>query len=339
MTRSMKRVVVSSGLHEADIRPPALMTEFKRLSIRDASEFFADPGALVEVACPACGTEDKEPVFKKNEFLYNQCRACATVYVSPRPSAEALNAYYATSSASRFRVEHFSRDTAKARRYHLLRSHANWMGQIVDETGSPGEHSYADIQTHSPQVFDEIHALHFFSDLYSADPLIPVEGNSEAPVKTTTLSALNRVGALSAFEKIEHQFSPASFLETARGVLSEGGILFFTTRSISGFDLQVLWDKTPYIFVPEHLNLLSVEGIGALLERSGFELIELSTPGQLDLEFVLHAARQDPTIKLPQFVRYLIEHRDEFAHADFQEYLQKHRLSSHVRVAARKNGA
>lgn len=72
------------------------------------------------------------------------------------------------------------------------------------------------------------------------------------------------------------------------------------------------------------------------MERAGLELIELSTPGHLDVELVLHAVRQDPSIRLPSFVEYLLEQRDALAHLDFQEFLQKHRLSSHVRVAARK---
>jgi hypothetical protein len=107
-----------------------------------------------------------------------------------------------------------------------------------------------------------------------------------------------------------------------------------TTRTISGFDLQTLWDKTPYIFVPEHLNLLSIEGIRRLLESGGLNPMELSTPGQLDVELVIHAAKNDPTIELPRFIQYLLNERDRLAHHDFQEYLQKHRLSSHVRVAA-----
>jgi hypothetical protein len=88
--------------------------------------------------------------------------------------------------------------------------------------------------------------------------------------------------------------------------------------------------------VPEHLNLLSVEGVSILLEAAGFEVVELSTPGQLDLELVTQAVEQDPTIELPPFIDYLIHQRGDLAHEEFQTYLQKHRLSSHVRVAARK---
>ncbi|MCH7960578.1 MAG: hypothetical protein IID08_10615 [Candidatus Hydrogenedentes bacterium] len=77
-----------------------------------------------------------------------------------------------------------------------------------------------------------------------------------------------------------------------------------------------------------------------MVSRAGLDLVELSTPGQLDVELVLHATRDDRDIGLPRFIRYLLEERGEEAHADFQAFLQKHRLSSHVRVAAaRKKGS
>jgi len=327
----MKRVVVSTGLVAAEIRPPALMTEFKRLSIADAAEYFGDPEKLVDVVCPACDASGRDAVFRKQEFLYNQCHQCGSLYVSPRPAADALGRYYRESRASRFRVEHFSRDTAKARRYHLLSSHASWMGQLFDEAGNPEAKAYGDYETHSPEIFDEIRAQGLFSPLHAIEPLLAPEGDT--PVAVGPVSGL---GALSAFEKLEHQFSPYAFVQTLRESIAPGGLLFLTTRTISGFDLQVLWDKTPYIFVPEHLNLLSIEGLSTLLSRSGLEVVEMSTPGQLDVQFVLHALEQDPSIKAPAFIDYLLRKRDRLAHEDFQEYLQKHRLSSHVRVAAKR---
>jgi len=329
----MKRVVVSTGLTAAEIRPPALMTEFKRLSIADAAEFFGDPEKLVDVACPACDATSREAVFRKQEFLYNQCHQCGSLYVSPRPSREALSRYYRESRASRFRVEHFSRDTAKARRYHLLNAHAAWMGQLFDEAGNPDAKAYGDYETHSPQIFDEIRALKLFAPLHAIEPLLQPEGDHAEEV---LIGPVEGLGALSAFEKLEHQFSPYSFVNDLRESIAPGGLLFLTTRTISGFDLQVLWGKTPYIFVPEHLNLLSIEGLQTLLSRCGLDVVEMSTPGQLDVQFVLHALEQDPSIKVPPFIDYLLRKRDSLAHQDFQDYLQKHRLSSHVRVAAKR---
>lgn len=332
----MKRVVVSTGLHVTDLKPPALMSEFTRLSIADTETYLADAAHQVRCGCPACGHAQAAPAFEKQGFQYNECDECGSVYVSPRPTEAALAHYEAESSASRFRVEHFSRDTAKARRFHLLRENAYWMARIADEAGNQDVRAYADLRTHTPQIFDEVHALKYFDAIYSVDPLLSPAGNTDAPVRVISRGELPALGAVSAFEKLEHCFSPHHFLAEACRKLAPGGLLFFTTRTISGFDLQVLWGKAPYIFVPEHLNLLSIEGIKLLVERLGLELVEVSTPGQLDLEFVQRTAASDDTVELPRFVRYLIEERDALAHADFQEFLQKHRLSSHVRVAARK---
>lgn len=333
----MKHVVVETGLQEADIRPPSLMSEFKRLSIIDAGTFFGDPSVLVDVDCPACGSAAKRGAFRKNEFLYNVCEDCGSLFVSPRPNEEALVRYYRESRASHFRSEHFARQTAQARRIHLLRSHAGWLGRIVDEAGLAEPLDYADIETQSCQVFEEMRSLKLFNALYSINPLPGLEGDCEAAGAAISRTPITGLGAATAFAVLENRFSPMDFMALCHDMLADGGILSFTTRTVSGFDLSILWDKTPYIFVPEHLNLLSIEGIVRLIERSGFRMVELSTPGQLDLELTLHAAQHDPSIRLPAFVDYMLKHRDHETRADFQAFLQKNRLSSHARVAVAKS--
>ncbi len=73
-----------------------------------------------------------------------------------------------------------------------------------------------------------------------------------------------------------------------------------------------------------------------LFEKNGFEIVELSTPGQLDVELVKNSLKNDKNINLSRFMSYLIEKRDEYVHRSFQEFLQRNNLSSHVRIAARK---
>jgi hypothetical protein len=118
-------------------------------------------------------------------------------------------------------------------------------------------------------------------------------------------------------------------------VLVAGGFLVVTARSGSGFDVQVLWenaDVTPL----EHLNLISVEGLQTALPRSGFEILEFSTPGQLDVQ-VVERLRKERGAVLPRFLEYLLSHRDALCHEKFQDFIQEQRLSSHLRLIARKS--
>lgn len=330
----MKHIVVMSDLKAADIRPPALLSRFRQVSI-DESKVFFDQRRFVNVDCPACQSPDRTEAFGKNGFSYVQCAECASVYVSPRPSEEDLTNYYENSQAGKYR-DFLSHETADARRLHVLRSRMAWVGRIFDETGNSAAKTYADIGTAHPFVLDEVRRLALFDHLYSVNPSFVIDGQSDAREATPQDAPLESLGAVTAFEQLEHQFSPRGFLKNVHDMLVDGGIFFLTTRTISGFDLQVLWDQAPYIFVPEHLNLLSVEGITALLEGAGFQLLEFSTPGQLDVELVQRATAEDPTIELPRFVKYILERRGAETHGDFQSFLQKNRLSSHVRIAAQK---
>ncbi len=331
----MKHIVVTNDLKEADIRPPRLLSRFKDLSIAESTRLFGDSSKLVDVKCPVLDCSDDIEAYEKYGFRYRQCAACESVFVSPRPTAEAIIDYYQHSEAGKYR-NYLSHATADARRLHILRSRFSWVGRIVDEAGNSSARNYADIGTGHPLIFDEIERLHLFDNQYSIDPVFDLEVNQGTAEPIRAESPPESLGAVTAFEQLERQFSPLEFLKSIHRILTEGGILFLTTRTISGFDLQVLWDKAPYVFVPEHLNLLSIDGISQLVEKAGFTLLELSTPCQLDVELVSRATAEDPSIVLPRFTDYFINKRDFDTHSDFQSFLQKNRLSSHVRVAAKK---
>lgn len=332
----MKHVVVQSDLHESDIRPANLLSRFREISIEDSHHYFSDQTGLVEVECPACAATDRKFVFDKHSFSYVQCADCGSVYVSPRPARARLEDYYRHSNAVQYRADHLNQATSEARRIHVLCSNVSWMNWLLEESAGAASRRYADRGTNYPVIFDEIKKLDLFDDLYSIGPLEQLAEACRRAGATVTEEPVSDLCALTVFEQLEHQFSPFQYLKSCHEMLGRGGMIFITTRTISGFDLQVLWDKTPYIYVPEHLNLMSIEGINRLLERLEFSVVELSTPGQLDVEFVQHSIELDSSIQLPHFIDYLLSHRDRRVHADFQKFLQKHRLSSHVRVAGLK---
>jgi len=109
----------------------------------------------------------------------------------------------------------------------------------------------------------------------------------------------------------------------------------FSTLTISGFDLGELWSNSKSVSPPNHLNLMSVSGLAALVKRCGLELVDLSTPGMLDVDILRNMLEENSEISISRFARQ-ISQANETVQEKFQNFLQENRLSSHVVVVARK---
>jgi hypothetical protein len=141
---------------------------------------------------------------------------------------------------------------------------------------------------------------------------------------------------ITAFDIFDRFSDPRQVLTELHNSLTENGLLFITTISGSGFDIRILNEKSRSIVPPIHLNIFTVEGMQKLLESNNYEILELSTPGSLDIELVSTATENCSTLKLPPVIDDILCNRNEAIKNDFQEFLQRALLSSHMRVVARK---
>jgi hypothetical protein len=331
----VKHVVIDEEARSWDIRPPGRLAEMQDAARRDAARFLLADGVRQDVACPACESAGVAREYVKEGFRYATCAECATVYASPRPGLEALRRYYRESDAAAARLRYLAESEAQEGRSEVNWARARWMCRLMDEAGPRTDRTLLDMYGRYPSLLTELATLGCFSSISSYRPDVPPPGTGD----DHDAKLPGNLAAVSLFEHLEHAHEPAARLAEIAEAMRAGGMLFVTTRSSSGFDLQLLGEFAPYIFPPEHLNLLSVEGVSRLLDRTGFDIVELSTPGQLDVEFVGETLRQTRGAVTDPFWRYFFDHRDAEARQDLQYFLQKHRLSSHLRIAARKRGS
>jgi len=325
----MKHLVLPNGLRGDTIRPSGALKAFHSAATRDAALLLGD---LVSIDCPACGGAS-ERAFDREGFTFRECATCESLFASPRPTAEAVVRFYRETEAGRLRVEYF-RAADEDRLTHVVRSRVDWVANLSAGAGREPLR-LADVGTLYPSFLAEVRTQGVASVCHAVDvPPGLEEVIREAGAEVVSEPVGATADIVTAFEQLEHQADPCGYLCRLRGYLRPGGWLFATTRSASGFDLLVLWDRAPYVFVPEHMNLMSVEGLQSLFDACGFEVVELSTPGRLDVELVERSAREHG-IELPRLIRYLLRHRGDQCRSDLQELLQRHRLSSHVRIAAR----
>lgn len=135
---------------------------------------------------------------------------------------------------------------------------------------------------------------------------------------------------------IKTELHPKERLESIKGALKPDGIVVIGARAGSGFDVITLKENNTKIYPYEHILLPSVKGITKLLRGNGFEVLEITTPGVMDVKYVLEDL--DKLGDREAFVKYLLKEHDESVLQEFQRFLQKSCMSSFIRVIARKAG-
>ena len=84
----------------------------------------------------------------------------------------------------------------------------------------------------------------------------------------------------------------------------------------------------------------NIETMTRLLERIGFEIVEISTPGRLDIEHVRSEVLLMPDkVEINPFIEMIIMDESEDGNLkrdDLQAYLRKHNLSGSMLIVARK---
>jgi SAM-dependent methyltransferase len=139
-----------------------------------------------------------------------------------------------------------------------------------------------------------------------------------------------------AFETIEHLFEPRLFVQQCARLLRAGGLLVLSCPNGQGFDISTL-RETSLAVDAEHVNLFNPQSLSLLVESCGFEVLEVSTPGRLDAEFVRTAILEGKfdVSGNPFLKRVLVDEWDRLGW-NFQQFLAANGLSSHMWLAARK---
>jgi hypothetical protein len=323
-------------MKEENIRPKEIFSKFLALAKQDAETYFAR-ARTTQIVCPACLTRGRH-AFSKDGFTYALCPRCDTLFVSPRPEAEAFRAFYTESPSSRFWAETFYPATAEARRelvwrpkaiqiHEYVEKHLNAACQVVDIGGGFGLFALEIMRLgQSVLVIEPSPSL----AMACRNAGIPVAEKFLEDILATDLGPQSK--CFVSFELFEHLHSPNEFLCRLSEHMSPNDIFCFTTLSGIGADIQALWGDSPSVSPPHHINFFNPFSIEILLARTGFQVIEITTPGKLDISIMENNIEH---LK-DRFWRTTLRHATEERKEQLQQCLRANLLSSHMMVLARK---
>lgn len=328
-------------MKEEDIRPEALARRYYELSAADAQRCFPLGIARHDLPCVACGGTAVALAFTKNGFGYGRCADCGTLFQTPRPGIDAFEAFYRDSESSNYWSDVFFPAVAEVRRERIFRPRVERLAMIAGSSLPPSA-TVIDVGAGYGIFLDEWRKVRSADRLIAIEPSAHLASECRAKGFATLEDIVENVAGLEnaadlvvCFEVLEHVHQPVEFLATLRGLARPGGLVFISTLGVDGFDIQTLWDKSNVVFPPHHINFLSVAGFARLFERVGLADVEITTPGQLDVDIVRNAVKSDPALLEGQrFLARLVG--DDALAASFQAFLAANRLSSHSWVIGRR---
>lgn len=325
-------------MKESEIRNIDALNRYLKLVEKDIEDSF-DFTSFKEVVCPACGSSNFVHEFEKFRFRYVSCKNCFTLFVNPRPPFEALKKFYFSSLSSSFWVNEFFKPVAEARRQKIFKPRAEYINTLLD--GKEGL-VVGDIGAGFGLFLEELKKISPNNHYIAIEPSLEMSDICKRKgfeVKNVYFEELNGMegsfNLLTAFELFEHLFDPYSFLEKVRSALRPGGYLLMTTLNCQGFDILILWEKSKSISPPHHLNFLNISSAKFLFERVGFEVMEISTPGELDWDMVENAIKNE-NFALYRFWNSLAKRQNDNCKKELQGWITKNKLSSHMRILVRR---
>jgi hypothetical protein len=258
---------------------------------------------------------------------YLRCRHCLSVFVPVSPDVPAR--YQGSKELVAFRKSAAFQRISAERRGKIWDETLFWLEfRIARYLGKKsGGFRIFDIENIFGGWRDMVRNASFCGSYVSRSEVLGNAGTGENGEKHEVVLYL---------DKLRHEAAPGRVLQEISGSLAENGLLIVSTRVSSGFDILTLRGNNSTIYPYECVLLPSLSGIQTLLEKNGFEVLELFTPGTQDVNYVLENKAKAEIKDL--FIDYLLNNAGQSALREFQYFLQKNGLSSHARIVARKVG-
>lgn len=223
---------------------------------------------LEHVACPLCGSQDHRLVFTRRDhthlvsdikFHIVRCGGCGLVFVNPRPSVDAIHAYYPNDF---YQVE-LNADELLAQKQQTLHARLKVMGNL-----SPGR--ILDVGCQKGEFL-------YFMRQRGWEP-VGVEFSSKPPnvynlpihyteLKDAPLSA-GSFDVITLWAVLEHIHEPVQVLREVSRLLKPGGRAFVLVPNFNSIPAQFMRHDD----VPRHLIMFTPRTLGRAAGLAGMDI-------------------------------------------------------------------
>jgi SAM-dependent methyltransferase len=326
----------NADIRLADVHDESLETVIERLTMQDIARVQAYRSEFVELPCAACRGPRLSHALECRGFGFKRCDDCGMLQLSPAPDAHRQLWYIQSSEALRHWRQNMPTGV-RASRAKLYDERVRFVGERIDAFGivprrvlevGAGNGEFA-------EAFLRARAEVEHMALVEPQPMVLESPRIEwIDTPLEQWATARQFDLAISWEVIEHILDPDPMLVALKQRLASGGLLVLSTPNEDSLETRLLGERSANLLY-DHVRLYNPRTLTRLLERHGFEVLEVSTPGRLDVEIIQReyaAGRLD--LQAQPALQYLME--DGFVHrADFQRFLCAKQQSGHMRCVAR----
>ena len=276
------------------IRPSHLDELAKQAYSKDVLFYKSKLTSFTQRDCPGCGTSKADPFTDKDGFHYSRCLACHCIYMNPGPTEVLLEEFYKTSENYKFWAEFMYPESRIERLKTIHRDRADWISSFLSEKIN-GEESVSILEL-GAGTGDTLTTLINSNSTkicaYAIEPNPSMEPHLLSngirvisPVQLSEKGFLEKFDAIICFEVLEHLLEPSKTLKEMAVNLKKGGYFFASTPNAQSIEVQILKERSSTLDI-EHITILTPASINALAAQGNYKVIEIKTPGSLDLELI-----------------------------------------------------
>lgn len=257
-------------------------------------------------ACPFCGgtSQDDRETFHETYHVV-RCRKCASDFINPCPSKEAIADYYGNCACNRQLTEVTSKrktifnvdDRIQEIEIVMSSQLKNSKHIKILEVGCSSGLFLSNLRKYLQQKYSNVNFMISGIDLDSnaianrVDEKVNLSCNSAESLSKSGEYENNSYDLIVHYELIEHLIDPFGFMEAVKRLLKPNGFCIFTTPNSHGAEnLAVGYNSRRLlahgIFPPMHLNAFNTTNISVFSYRLGFDLHKLTTPGKMDVDMI-----------------------------------------------------
>lgn len=279
-----------------------------------------------KMVCPVCGEKMEEVVFEKWGMKYYLCKNTWSIVLDTATINEkCVKDYFHNSKLADFRRSPEYQDTSLLFKKDSWKHTVDWIDWRVTRYKGKGKYSVINYGLKQKGFAKMLEESEIADEVCYKNSFLELGKNNDLEI----------ADIVCAIDTLQREQNPRGYLEQIYNSLNKDGLLLLTTRTGMGFDIVTLKDSSDSIYPLDHIFLPSTEAMKKILEDIGFKVLEITTPGILDMQYIDKQKQEIPQEQI--FQRYLFNMKDKRLLERMQTFLQSNNLSSYMRIVAKKD--